>query len=271
MALTEKDGYGAAWDSDKSIGWIKSSYSKQLEIPSFCEGFSSALVNEGNGGPLLVHARTSTNEVCLPNTHPFVNENYALIHNGVVESNKYTNSDNCTCDSELILKAFMHGGIEEVSEHISGWYACTIIEKLHNKTILHVFRDRYTKLFVGKLGDAYAFGTTERILENIGADVISLFRAETYCRFVGNKCVHQSEFDAHISTALTDASRRALGTGHYTNYQHLSKKARKKLRKYHNKHGHEENTYDFMKDMEDEGLNGNSHDYNPEDKPFGDY
>jgi len=272
MSRTDKDGYGAAWDSNNGLGWIKSSYSRQLEIPSFCEGFSKASVMEGNGGPLIVHGRTSTNDVCLSNTHPFVDENFALIHNGVVESTKYKNSKGVTCDSELILKAFMYGGIEEVSAHIRGWYACAIIEKTHNKTILHVFRDKWTKLYVGTLDQAYIFGTTENLIENVGGEVIALLKAETYCRFVGNKVVHQQDFESKIATGLGEASRKALGYQH----KYMSKKERKRARRYAN-----ESSYDFMKDMEDEGMNEldgldghrnhETNDINPEDRAFGDY
>lgn len=228
MRFSEKHGYGSAWDSGESIGYMKSSFhDRSVEVPSFCEGFGERVDKPYNGGPIIVHGRTATCEVGLQNTHPFVIENYALVHNGVVESTKYKNQIS-TCDSELILQAFMYGGVKEVAEHIQGWMACFIIEKLVNHTILHVFKDTRTSLYVGKVGDSYAFGTTEALVKTTGASIISAFKDDTYVRFNGNQLVHQEDFEPKTSTShvMTELVHVATGEGNK-----LSKKQLKKMRR----------------------------------------
>lgn len=213
MSKTEKSGYGAAWNSPDSIGYVKKSDTYVRQKLTFGEGFFEKTDKPYEAGAVIIHGRTATCGINIDNTHPFVIDNFALIHNGIVESKKYVNQVS-TCDSELILQAFIDGGIKAVAEHIEGWYACMIIEKLpNNEHFLHVFKDTSTSLYVGSLDGQFVFATTIELIEGIGAKVLAKFKGDTYCRFKGNQMVHQQDFISRkgYSRYLEHKSDIALG------------------------------------------------------------
>ena len=106
MSTTERDGYGAAWvQPSGALGFIKtSSPHVSGPVPDFFKSFCAGEWFESNGGPLLVHGRTATCGVSAENTHPMLLGDSALIHNGVVTSKRYHNTET-TCDSEHIGRA----------------------------------------------------------------------------------------------------------------------------------------------------------------------
>jgi hypothetical protein len=203
MATTERDGYGAAWFSASGeIGF----YKRRYPVIRVGDGYpftktatkSPTDFDESNdvpsdGGFLIIHARTATNPINLANTHPFIDEledqrRVALIHNGVVKSEKYVNQlEGCTCDSELILRAYVDGGIDNVERYIDGRFAFMYLEwtpptedeialaaaegrePVGTKS-LHVAKEKWANLFVGTLADdTIVFATTEYLLKEVGA------------------------------------------------------------------------------------------------------
>lgn len=251
MSSTERSGYGSAWNSADGIGYIKKSDIYVRQSLPFGEGFFEERKLPYESGALIVHGRTATCGVNLENTHPFILENYALIHNGIVDSKKYINQIS-TCDSELILQAFIDGGIKAVAKHIEGWYACMIIEKLPNgEHFLHVFKDKSTNLYVGSLNDEFVFATTIELVEGIGGKVLAKFKGDTYCRFKGNQLVHQEDFISHkgYSKYLEHKSDIALGK------KNLKKYKKSKWYSHHRKeffpdyHGTETGAYDTETNM----------------------
>ena len=127
MASTERDGYGAAWvQPNGRIGFVKSSNPRGVTpLPDFFKSFCAGQWSKSDGGAMLVHGRTATCGVNAENTHPMLLGDSALVHNGVVTSKKYHNTES-TCDSELLLHAFRQGGIDEVAKEVSGYYAFEI-------------------------------------------------------------------------------------------------------------------------------------------------
>lgn len=116
------------------------------------------------------HGRYSTNDVALENTHPFTNDNIALIHNGVVhdtdgviekEALKTTN------DTEIILRCWERGGMKLVEETISGYYALAILDK--DSGFLHIVRDDTAMLYIAysRTVDSYIFATTPEIIKSV--------------------------------------------------------------------------------------------------------
>lgn len=210
MKTTEKHGYGGAWDSNDGIGYIKSSNPRPYMPPSFCEGFYEESNLTPNGGAVIGHGRTATCGVSVENTHPFVHDNFALVHNGVVSSDKYKNEIS-TCDSELILQAFMAGGIHEVEKHIEGYYACFILEKTAHKTILHVIKDDMAELHTGKIKGSWVFATTMDLLRVVNAKYIAPVRDNIYLRFIGDKLVHEMD--------ITPKQRPSMYTGGAFDYK----------------------------------------------------
>jgi predicted glutamine amidotransferase len=203
MAYTEKDGIGAAWSTAKpdALGRVRASGLDSIragsELAPFCEGFAKWDHADYDGGPVICHGRTSTNYIGLGNTHPFVKRKdgtiYALAHNGVVTSEKYKVRAT-GCDSELILQAFMAGGVKEVAATIDGYYALLIIEKSAKRQRLHVIRDDTAQLVCGRIGDGWALATTESILKAGGATPVTSFKRNMHAIFEGNDLISCKSF-----------------------------------------------------------------------------
>ena len=213
MAVTEKDGFGAAWVSPNGkIGYVKSSHPTLLpELPAFCAAFSEGNGLSSDGGALIIHGRTATCGVNVGNTHPMLDTNCALIHNGVVRSKRFHNVDS-TCDSELILQAWRHGGITSISRDITGYYALGIIERMRGKTILNVVRDDQAKLLVGKKDDAWVFATTDTLLKVVGSNYVSEFCTNTLATFVNGELTSCEDFiPAKPDKRLEQDANKAFG------------------------------------------------------------
>jgi len=188
MKATQRDGYGAVWFGvDGTIGYYKRRYAvvhddgPKFALPEFIQkkikpkdDFSASNDIPSDGGFLLIHGRIATNPITLANTHPMISQDNkaAMIHNGCVWSNKYDNiNEDCTCDSELLLQAYVAGGMDEVSEHISGYFAFMMLElTADGNKLLHVAKDGRASLYGGKTQNGYAFATNESLLENAGAE-----------------------------------------------------------------------------------------------------
>lgn len=196
MATTERDGFGAAWISpDGKIGYVKSSHPTLLpDLPSFCSAFSDGNGLPSNGGELIIHGRTATCGVNVANTHPMLGANAALVHNGVVSSRRYHNTDT-TCDSELLLHAWKQDGIDAVATDVTGYYAFAVLQRIKGKTVLDVVRDDRAQLKAGKMeGGAWGFATTDELLRVIGAAPVADFKTCTHASFVNGKLYSVDSF-----------------------------------------------------------------------------
>lgn len=210
MSYTQKDGFGAAWrGADGTIGYLKRRFPKiSMEgPPPFVkpptQGYTGGKPQEpfaesndipSDGGFVIIHGRMATNAVNVANTHPFVDilddgRLVALVHNGVVTSSKYVNElADCTCDSELLMRAYTGGGIDEVERHIDGRYAFMYLEiapptveevaaaaekgiQAAGKTTLHVAKDDNASLYCGlKPDNSFVFATTEHLIKLVDGE-----------------------------------------------------------------------------------------------------
>lgn len=79
------------------------------------------------GGGMIVHGRTSTNNVSLTNTHPFTKGGWTLAHNGIVSWHGEKHPTETTCDTEHILNMFALGkGLDDIKD-LSGYAACLML------------------------------------------------------------------------------------------------------------------------------------------------
>lgn len=169
----ESDGFGAAWISSTGLlSWAKSSSpsTSTRMLPDFVEGFRGSLHCDlpGDGGWMLLHGRRATCGIDLDNTHPMLDQGMALIHNGVVKSDRFKNVTT-TCDSELLLRAIDQEGVTGLSE-IMGYYAFGMLRKRRDGWHALIARDDTAKLRVGRLPNGRtAWSTTD--------DGLSLARA----------------------------------------------------------------------------------------------
>jgi hypothetical protein len=189
LGRTEKDGLGIAWtDAEGKIHrrrWATSEDFKGMTVDDyrsmFCEVSSEPVDETPASGFVLLHGRTATSEKGLRNAHPHVGNSptgaeFALVHNGIVtaspESTKELGELMSGCDSELILAAFIAGGMPKVSELIFGYYAfAVIVVNPDGSRHLHVVRDARASLFAGEdKGGHYIFATTSDLVTMAGAE-----------------------------------------------------------------------------------------------------
>ena len=216
MAKTERDGFGAAWLSPQgTLCYVKSSSATPgISLPDFFDGFSEGRFSRSNGGPLLIHARTATCGICPDNTHPMLVGSTALVHNGVVSSERYLNTET-TCDSELLTHAFQQGGVKALENDITGYYAFALLEALPRKRwTLDVVRDSRAPLVGGLLANgAFAFATNEAVLASTGATHAGKIRDNVHFRYEDGKHVLTQQFTPKttvIAPTLQHAATRAF-------------------------------------------------------------
>ena len=182
MGKTDDDGFGwAMLNGNKVVGercldpeYFENRFFNNGTVPSEFkpifedwEAQSFGKLPQVFSGGLLVHARISTNEVGLHNTHPFINDNYALVHNGIVYNEGEHYEQKSTCDTEHILQHLTTHGVAGMVERVSGYYAVGALNK--NTGELLVIKDATANLnacFVPSLS-AMAFGTNGDQLHEI--------------------------------------------------------------------------------------------------------
>ena len=156
----ERHGFGALWVSETNrLAYIKGSAPRlSATLPEWVDGFAEAHLFDkpSNGGALLIHGRYATCDVNIDNTHPFIDRNHGLIHNGVVSSDTYE-PKNSTCDSEILLQAYLDAGKDGLAK-VEGYAAFALID---NKRHIHIARDNKAQLHTARIpGHGWAFGTT---------------------------------------------------------------------------------------------------------------
>lgn len=137
---------------DKFKGFLKVKDVPPIQYNNFGElgeGLDSKILKGA-----ILHARTATTPNIMINTHPFVTDNTALIHNGGIHNLDELTLRISTCDSEAILNEYLRVGvglninnIGQMAGNLRGTYACGVITKDANEHwIMDVFRDRGANL-----------------------------------------------------------------------------------------------------------------------------
>jgi asparagine synthetase B (glutamine-hydrolysing) len=228
MKKTEFDGYGAAWfGANGEIGFFKSRYAyvPTEPIPDFTKsGFSEYNDIPSDGGYLIIHARAQSagNVITLANTHPMLSDDgqTALIHNGCVYATggKYRNISPCTCDSELLLLAYLDDGIDAVSKYISGKFAFMALQYKDDKKTLHIAKDAEKTLFTGKMPDgSYIIGTARHLFDVVGATEMGEFKDHHILIFGRQEAPELGEFEPYVYK--TAAELAELDEARYANWQ----------------------------------------------------
>ncbi len=120
---------------------------------------------------LGVHSRFATCGKSLTNTHPFVREDLALIHNGVISNHAQIDKVVSSCDSEALLTKYLEydvrgtfANIQSVCDSVTGWYAFMVFSK---EGYVDIIRDSQTDLFFAHVsGVGIVFATTEHIIKS---------------------------------------------------------------------------------------------------------
>lgn len=115
-----------------------------------------------SAGPLIMHGRTSTNVGGLINTHPMVNKDVILCHNGVVTYSGPAYKKRTENDSEDLTFAFRKFGLKGAAKRLSGYYAFGALNTTDRT--LTVARDAIASLHGAWLPgvDSWCFGTSAK-------------------------------------------------------------------------------------------------------------
>lgn len=173
----EDDGYGALWISRAGeLAWRKSSHpALKGRLPAWVDAFAASggdCRSPSNGGWLMMHGRTATCGVNLTNTHPMLDDQGGLVHNGVVASEVVANVST-SCDSELILRAWLQASDKGLA-HLSGYFAFGGLFRHPEGWEAVIARDDQARLRVGRSKQGWAWGTTDDALSCAGVVPLKL-------------------------------------------------------------------------------------------------
>ena len=183
-AAVGKDGlFGERWLKPKQAFKDRQNYnSEDMEfIKSLGDAIESEVVYNAfgkldykNTTAIILHTRMKTNgAVELMNTHPFVRDNTALIHNGVISNQITLKNLTSTCDSECILNEYVESKvdiapkqIEEVASSLQGYYACGVLTQSKDRWVMDVFKNSAASLHVCRIPNLglTVFATNPEIL-----------------------------------------------------------------------------------------------------------
>lgn len=170
--------FGERWVNVKNAWKQKTEYAPELE--NVLNNYCGALIGTGSynkfGNPdygsitaLMLHARYATCDVNINNTHPFVLDNVAMVHNGVISNHAQFKKTVSTCDSEAIIKLYTQekvddiaNNFQDVADQLNGWYACGFLTDKY----FDIVKDNHTSLFAAfiKELDTVVFCTSKEIM-----------------------------------------------------------------------------------------------------------
>lgn len=180
VALSDDGIFGERWlDVDTAFRSRRRYTSNQEYLNKFFgnavsggyENYSSfGKVNLSKARTILFHTRYATNAKNMTNTHPFVIDDTALIHNGVILNdddimNFHKENKISTCDSEAILQEYIANDVHKdakdiqlVADMLDGWYACGVLTKNDKgEPIVDIFKCRNSSLYVGIVPELECF------------------------------------------------------------------------------------------------------------------
>lgn len=115
---------------------------------------SFGTVDRDSAVAITLHTRMATSPKVMSNTHPFVENDITLIHNGVIRNVQDFELRQSTCDSEAILMEYVDNKVNEdisavnaAMSNLKGYYACGVLAKDSKATpIMDVFKSDSARL-----------------------------------------------------------------------------------------------------------------------------
>ena len=138
---------------------------------------------------IMLHARYATCDKDFKNTHPFVKDNTALIHNGMVYNHTQFKKELSTCDSEVLLHQYLDNSVGVMPENIKdaldpirAYYAVGVMTKdKDNKPIVDIFKSSGANLHCAYINEleATVFSTSgsdiQSAVDKLGWTINTLF------------------------------------------------------------------------------------------------
>jgi hypothetical protein len=187
-AAVDKDGnlFGERWLRNQDFYRLSSKRAAKIE-KMFEKALKSGITNQvteytkfgevkrENTVAMILHTRMATSARGMNNTHPFVYEDTALIHNGVISNEKEFDLKVSTCDSEAILQSYLKNKVGEsptavqvMAKELVGYYACGVFSRdSEGIRILDVFAGNNSDLnmtYIHEL-DTWVFASLKLHLE----------------------------------------------------------------------------------------------------------
>lgn len=148
---------------------------------------------------ITLHTRMATSSKQFFNTHPFIENETTLIHNGVINNDDKIlkgKKKQSTCDSEALLRLYIDNNvakkpsnIQSLADKVDGYYACAVIARdKHNQFFVDVFKDGRADLSaaylkgLGLIVVATKLGDIEDVIrQTAGVDIETTFTVNYGC------------------------------------------------------------------------------------------
>lgn len=245
---TEGKMFGERWHNNREAFDVRNPITElDKNIMEKCLGFlwkeesydSHGVVNLGNISSLILHTRSATSGKDFCNTHPFVNQNTALIHNGIIRNHEKFDKEVSTCDSEAILAQYLKHNVAENPEAIkdatkplAGYWACGVLSYSNGEPIVDIFRDKQARLSSAYIKE---FNTTVyttdiddlmKAAKSCALTVTSVFTVERekmirYHALTGD-VLGVYEFEGNSSTSVYSGHSSGGHWNGYGNHNHTS-------------------------------------------------
>ena len=156
---SEKSGYGVTLVYSNSIQFYKTKNIKQKFLTknhalckNHCESTIVEPIKYNELKTVIVHGRTSTNEISIEATHPIIhNENY-FSHNGVISSKDKFTDLKTRNDSELLLRSFLKHStdLEKFNSAITGYAAFFNASLVNNSAKISFYKDSTAYMYLSE-------------------------------------------------------------------------------------------------------------------------
>jgi glucosamine 6-phosphate synthetase-like amidotransferase/phosphosugar isomerase protein len=160
---------------------------------------------------IITHSRLATCDVSLKNVHPFIKNNIALIHNGIIRNHDKFPKEVSSCDSEAILQLYTKEqvnlfpqNIDNITKQLQGYYGCMILaEDSTGRKIMDVIKHQANLYltWVNEL-ETFVICTSDDIIKKTCVDMdyshekIFTIAPNTFVRFdaITGEVLYKSKF-----------------------------------------------------------------------------
>ena len=175
--------------------------------------------NSGGCSALIIHGRTSTNDITLTNTQPLSKAGWTLAHNGVVEWTGKNYPLETTNDSEHLLNLFALGDWQHELVDVKGYAALLMMDNAGN---FLAFKDSRAPLHFAQVRNGFIVATSpDDILSACKAaklkkPYIAAVPDNVLLTFTQNgEVTSQTHAGIQSVYSLTAAAQTAFGSHHY--------------------------------------------------------
>lgn len=155
--LNNKDAFVSKHESYDTDVKISNVFGKALKGKDISKTYTSHGTPDLNKmTAITLHTRLATSTRGMENTHPFIDDDTSVIHNGIINNHKDFKLTLSTCDSESILVSYLQNMVGMVPENIIsvanslvGYYACGMFARNEQgERVMDVFKGNNDDLYI---------------------------------------------------------------------------------------------------------------------------